>query len=108
MRAHAHIHTKHPPASPTNTATHTRLSPPLPASLILTFTPACTPPLTPPHSHAQEVLSFTRAVLPSLLRWEEPLSPTHGFHRAMVVCGVDPEDVATGMFEALLEVSAVY
>lgn len=53
----------------------------------------------------EESITFVRAVLPALLRWDEPLSPTHGFHRSMVICGVDAEDETTSALEALLEVS---
>jgi len=52
----------------------------------------------------EESINFVRAVLPALLRWDDPLSPTHGFHRSMVICGVDAEDEATSALEALLEV----
>lgn len=52
----------------------------------------------------EESITFVRAVLPALLRWDDPLSPTHGFHRSMVICGVDAEDEATSALEALLEV----
>jgi len=52
----------------------------------------------------KEVISFVRAVLPALLRWDDPLSPTHGFHRSMVICGVDAEDESTSVLEAFFEV----
>ena len=40
---------------------------------------------------------------PPSLRWDNPSSPSHGFHRAMAICGVDPEDASTSAVEALLE-----
>ncbi|EOD09128.1 hypothetical protein EMIHUDRAFT_437185 [Emiliania huxleyi CCMP1516] len=52
----------------------------------------------------EQKLAFVRAVLPELLRWDNPSSPSHGFHRAMAICGVDPEDASTSAVEALLEV----
>lgn len=59
--------------------------------------------LLPLGDDVEEVLNFVRATLPQLLQWDEAQSPTHGFYKAMVHCGISPEDATTTLFESLRE-----
>ena len=50
--------------------------------------------LLPLEDGGEEVIKFARALLPTLLSWDAPLSPTFGFDYVFEACGLEVEQLS--------------